>query len=89
MYQRVGNGFAVFASKGGSDTNPSWFHNISAHPDVSIEVGGETIDVRARMLTGEERADIWDRQKLDYPMFGEYERKTARREIPVILLEPM
>src|SRR3954468_10474427 len=47
MYQAVGNGFAVFASKGGADTNPDWFHNLKAHPQVRIEVGTDTI-VEAR-----------------------------------------
>ncbi len=31
MYRRVGDSFAVFASKAGADTNPDWFHNLRAH----------------------------------------------------------
>jgi deazaflavin-dependent oxidoreductase (nitroreductase family) len=60
MYQAVGDGFAVFASKSGADTNPDWYHNLRAHPDVRIEVGAETLEVTARVLAPEERQPIWD-----------------------------
>ena len=86
MYQAVGDGFAVFASKGGADTNPDWYHNLRAHPDARIEVGTETLDVTARVLEPEERQPIWDEQKARYPGFGDYETRTDR-VIPVVLLE--
>jgi deazaflavin-dependent oxidoreductase (nitroreductase family) len=86
MYQAVGDGFAVFASKAGADTNPDWYHNLKAHPEARIEVGTETIDVTARILDADEREPIWKEQKARYPGFAEYEAKTDR-VIPVILLE--
>src|SRR5579859_8072253 len=70
-YQRVGDSYAVFASKGGAPKNPDWFHNLRAHPDVSIEVGSERHDVTARVATGEERERIWDAQKAAYPNFAQ------------------
>jgi deazaflavin-dependent oxidoreductase (nitroreductase family) len=88
MYQRVPAGYAVFASKGGADTNPGWFHNLRANPDVSIEVGTDHLVVRARIVHGDVRETIWERQKSDYPFFAEYEQKTARDLIPVVILEP-
>ena len=87
MYQAVGDGYAVFASKAGAPKNPDWFHNLVAHPDVTVEVGTETKAVRARVLTGDERESIWSTQKQRYPTFAEYEAKTSR-QIPVVLLEP-
>ena len=86
MYQAVGDGFAVFASKAGADTNPDWYHNLRANPEASIEVGTETVDVTARVLDDEERAPIWERQKASYPGFAGYEEKTDR-VIPVVILE--
>jgi deazaflavin-dependent oxidoreductase (nitroreductase family) len=86
VYQPVGDAFAVFASKGGAPTNPAWFHNLTVNPDVKIEVGTDTIDVRARVLEDEERAPIWEKQKQLMPGFAEYEQKTSR-QIPVVLLE--
>ena len=87
MYQAVDDLYAVFASKGGADTNPDWFHNLVAHPATEVEIGSETVAVRARIAEGDERERIWSQQKTDWPFFAEYEQKTARTHIPVIVLE--
>jgi deazaflavin-dependent oxidoreductase (nitroreductase family) len=76
----------VFASKGGSPTNPDWFHNLKANPRATVEVGTETIEVQARVAEGDERERLWSRQTKVAPGFAEYQKKT-RREIPVIVLE--
>jgi deazaflavin-dependent oxidoreductase (nitroreductase family) len=86
VYLPVGDAFAVFGSKAGADTNPAWYHNLVAHPDTAVEVGAETVPVRARVAEGEERDRIWDEQKRVNPNFADYEKKTAR-PIPVVLLE--
>jgi deazaflavin-dependent oxidoreductase (nitroreductase family) len=88
-YQRLSpDSVAVFASKGGSPTNPDWFHNLVAHPDTIVEIGTETFPVRAHVAAGEERERIWERQKHDWPGFAEYEEKTRGiREIPVVVLD--
>lgn len=87
MYQAVDGGYAVFASKGGAPTNPDWYYNLVANPETTVEIGTETIPVRARVAQGAERERIWEKQKRDYPGFAEYERKTSR-QIPVVILEP-
>lgn len=87
MYQRVDGGFAIFASKAGAPSHPAWYHNLLANPEAEVELGETTIPVVARMTDGAEREVIWTRQKQDFPMFADYERKTER-EIPVIVLEP-
>ena len=88
MYQDIGDGVAVFASKGGAPTNPAWYHNLLAHPRTSAEIGTGTVQVVAREAEGAERDRIWEAQKRDYPGFADYERKTTR-QIPVIILEPV
>lgn len=85
-YQATDGVLAVFASKGGADTNPDWYHNLVSHPKATVEVGTETFDVEARVAQGEERERIWERQKREFPGFADYERKTTR-QIPVVLLE--
>lgn len=87
VYQPVDDGWAVFASKAGAPTNPDWYHNLVAQPDVTVEIGAETIPVRARELTGEERTPVWEKQKTLMPGFAEYESKAEGRVIPVIVLE--
>jgi deazaflavin-dependent oxidoreductase (nitroreductase family) len=85
-YQPVGDGFAVFGSKAGGPTNPDWYHNLRANPDAVVEVGTETIPVRARVAEGEERDRIWAEQKRLNSNFADYETKTTR-PIPVVVLE--
>ncbi|HUZ09950.1 MAG TPA: nitroreductase family deazaflavin-dependent oxidoreductase [Acidimicrobiales bacterium] len=88
VYLPVGDDFAVFASKGGAPSDPQWFHNLVAHPATTVEVGTDTVDVRARVVAGDERDEIWSKQKQLMPGFAGYEEKTKGiREIPVLLLE--
>ncbi|HXZ56033.1 MAG TPA: nitroreductase family deazaflavin-dependent oxidoreductase [Gaiellaceae bacterium] len=88
-YQRVSDDkVAVFASKGGAPTNPAWYYNVVANPEVSVEIGTQRLSARAHVAEGEERERIWERQKRDWPAFAGYEEKTEGiREIPVIVLE--
>jgi deazaflavin-dependent oxidoreductase (nitroreductase family) len=85
-YQADGNRYVVFASKGGAPTNPDWFHNLRANPQVTVEVGDDTFPARARVAEGAEYERLWSRQKDLMPGFAEYEAKTTR-VIPVVVLE--
>ena len=87
MYQAIDGGYAVFASANGADSNPGWFYNMKANPETKVEVGAETLAVKARVAEGDEHERIWTKQKLDWPQFAEYEEKTARDVIPVVVLE--
>jgi deazaflavin-dependent oxidoreductase (nitroreductase family) len=84
-YLPDGDRIVVFASKAGAPTNPDWYHNLRAHPDVTVEVGDETRQMRAVELTGAERERLFDEQKRRIPGFADYEQKTSR-VIPVIAL---
>jgi deazaflavin-dependent oxidoreductase (nitroreductase family) len=86
-YQADDGRFVVFASKGGAPTHPAWYHNLKAHPQTTIEVGTETIEVTAGEATGEERGRLFRTQVERVPQFGEYERR-AQRVIPVMVLTP-
>ena len=86
MYMRDGDRLLVFASKGGAPTNPDWYHNLLAHPEVTVEVGDETYDAIAAPLTGEERDQLYAQWAELYPQFGEYQKNTTRK-IPVVALE--
>src|SRR5712692_11409649 len=86
VYHADGDRLVVFASKGGAPTNPDWYHNLVAHPRVTVEVGTETYEATATPLTGEERDRLYAKQASLYPQFGEYQAR-ATRKIPVIALE--
>ncbi len=85
MYLADGDRWIVFASKAGAPTNPDWYHNLVAHPRASIEVGTDTVEVDAEVLTGEERGRLFKLQSERYPGFAEYQDKTTR-VIPVLAL---
>lgn len=89
-YLRAGTGYAVFASKAGAPVNPGWYHNLVANPETTIEVGTETIKVRARVAEPAERDAIYERQKERAPQFADYEARAAgHRKIPVVVLDPV
>jgi deazaflavin-dependent oxidoreductase (nitroreductase family) len=77
--------YAVVASKGGAPDNPSWYHNVVAHPQVELQDGAERHDYTARELTGHEREAWWAKCVEAFPQYADYATKTART-IPVLLL---
>ncbi len=87
MYLPDGDRMVIFASKAGADTNPGWFHNLVANPSAAVEVGGDTVEVKALVTEGEERERLFRKQAELYPQFADYEKKTTR-VIPVVALEP-
>jgi F420H(2)-dependent quinone reductase len=88
LYVRDGDNYAVIASKGGNPKHPGWFHNLTANPDVEIQVGRERIPVRARVAEGDERARIWARANdVNKGGYDIYQTRTERK-IPVVVLEP-
>ena len=86
-YLSDGGRYVVFASKGGAPTHPDWYHNLKAHPNTTIEVGTDTVDVVASKATGEERERIFRIQAESVPQFAEYQKQT-KRLIPVMVLTP-
>jgi deazaflavin-dependent oxidoreductase (nitroreductase family) len=87
-YLRDGDRYVIFASKAGAPTNPDWYHNLKANPEVTIEVGDQTMKAVAAEANGEERERLFQAQAGRSEQFGEYQRKTDR-VIPVIVLEPV
>ena len=86
MYLPDGDRLLVFATKAGAPTNPAWYHNLIAYPEVTVEVGTETYEATATSLTGDERDLLYAKQASLYPQFGEYQAR-ATLKIPVIALE--
>ena len=60
VFTRDGARYVIIASKGGAPTNPAWYHNLRANPDATIEVGTETIPVRASITEGPERDRLFE-----------------------------
>jgi deazaflavin-dependent oxidoreductase (nitroreductase family) len=79
--------YAVVASQGGAPKHPVWYFNIQADPHVELQDGPQKWDLTAREVTGEEKAEWWERAVAAYPPYAEYQTKTDR-QIPVFVLEP-
>jgi deazaflavin-dependent oxidoreductase (nitroreductase family) len=79
----------IVASKGGAPTHPHWFHNLRTHPIVTVEVGGETYQAKAKVVEDDEEYErLYTQHAALMPGFNDYRKKTDRR-IPVIVLEPV
>lgn len=76
----------LVGSNGGGATSPAWVANLRANPEVEITMGGETRRYRARVVTGDERGDLWSRVVKRYRGYDAYQRR-APREIPVVVCE--
>jgi deazaflavin-dependent oxidoreductase (nitroreductase family) len=79
--------YAVVASKGGAPEHPTWYYNIKAHPEFTLQDGTVTKEYVAREAEGDERAQWWERAVAAYPSYAEYQEKTDR-QIPVFVLDP-
>lgn len=85
MYLPDGDRFIIFASKAGAPDNPDWYYNLVKNPGVTAEVGSETFETTATVVTGEERDRLYAKQAGLYANFAEYEAQTTRT-IPVVAL---
>ncbi|MFD6171494.1 nitroreductase family deazaflavin-dependent oxidoreductase [Streptomyces coeruleorubidus] len=79
--------YAAVASLGGAPKHPVWYFNIKADPLVELQDGPVKQDMIAREVTGQEKAEWWERAVAAYPAYADYQKKTGR-EIPVFVLEP-
>ncbi|MHB1536608.1 MAG: nitroreductase family deazaflavin-dependent oxidoreductase [Acidimicrobiales bacterium] len=80
--------YAVVASRGGAPTHPVWYYNLVADPHVELQDGPIRQEMIARQVTGEEKAQWWERAVAAFPDYADYQKKTDR-EIPVFVLEPV
>src|SRR5215475_5283825 len=53
--------YAAVASMGGAPKNPVWYHNLIADPRVDVQDGPLHFEMKARELSGEEKAEWWKR----------------------------
>jgi proline iminopeptidase len=86
IYGKTGSDVVVVASKGGAPEHPGWYRNLTANPDVDVQVGTEKFKARASTVEGGERSKLWEQMTEIYPPYDDYQKKTERK-IPVVLLK--
>ncbi len=87
MYVPYKEGVILVASLAGAPRHPTWYHNLLANPDVVVQVKAETLFLRARRASAEEKAEVWPVCVEHYPDYDLYRRRTER-DIPVFICEP-
>ncbi|MGN9907414.1 nitroreductase family deazaflavin-dependent oxidoreductase [Phytohabitans sp. LJ34] len=86
IYGRDGDRYLVVASAGGRADHPIWFHNLSADPEVLVQVFEERFPARARAATAEEKARLWEIMTDIWPDYDVYQTRTER-DIPLVIIE--
>jgi F420H(2)-dependent quinone reductase len=87
FYIVEGSNLIVVASNAGADADPAWWLNLRDQPDADVELAGRRRPIRGRAATADEAARLWPRLDVANPDYAAY-RATARRPIPVVILEP-
>ena len=82
-----GDRLVAIASAGGSSRHPGWYRNLVANPEVTIELGSETFQARARTAEEPERTRLFDQQAARMSFFDGYRRRVKARQIPVVVFE--
>jgi deazaflavin-dependent oxidoreductase (nitroreductase family) len=77
----------LIASKGGDDRQPEWYLNLTANPDVELTIGKQTLPMRARTATPDEKAALWPDVVKAYKGYASYQKRTER-DIPVVICTP-
>lgn len=86
IFREVDGKYLVVASKGGAPEAPDWYLNLQAHPEVTVQIKGESFAAVARDATPEEKPAMWQQMVEVWPDYDNYQKKTDR-EIPVVVLE--
>lgn len=86
IYGRDGERYLIVASRGGAPTHPAWYDNLSAQPEVQVQVMADRFKARARTASAAERAALWKTMAAIWPPYDDYQARTAR-QIPVVILE--
>jgi deazaflavin-dependent oxidoreductase (nitroreductase family) len=84
-YTTDGERLVIVASKNGAPTHPDWYHNVVAHPGVTVEVGTDTFAARATVVDGVERDKLFASMAAMIPIYAEYQAQITRT-IPVVVL---
>jgi deazaflavin-dependent oxidoreductase (nitroreductase family) len=85
-YLSEGGQIYVLAGNRGAPTNPGWYHNLVAHPDVTVEIGTEKFEARAIVVDSAEAERLGRIQVQRIPSLAELQAKITRK-VPAVLLE--
>jgi deazaflavin-dependent oxidoreductase (nitroreductase family) len=82
-----GDGWIVIGSNGGADSDPNWWLNMVAHPDVTLQVNDQVLKARMQPINPADRDRIWNAVVATSKGYASYPKKTSR-VIPLGWLRP-
>ena len=85
IYGTDGDDVLLVASNGGAPDDPQWCRNLTAQPEVKVQVKADRYDGIARKATAEEKARLWPTMTELWPAYDDYQAKTDR-DIPVVII---
>jgi deazaflavin-dependent oxidoreductase (nitroreductase family) len=77
----------IVASAAGSPQHPAWYNNLTANPEVTVQLGPRVYTAHAETVPSDERARLWKLVVSQSPGFADYEKKAGSREIPIVRLK--
>ncbi|WP_306334350.1 nitroreductase family deazaflavin-dependent oxidoreductase [Streptomyces sp. KL118A] len=86
MPEEGGESWVLVGSNFGRPGHPAWTANLIAGPDAEVNWRGADIPVRARLLSGDERAEVWAAALKFWPPYAAYQAR-VEREIRLFRLE--
>lgn len=89
LYVERAGGYVVIGSNWGGEAHPAWSANLLAQPKATVSLGGKSVEVAGRLLTGDERREMWDAVAAYWPAYDRYAVRAEHRELRVFLLEPV
>ncbi|TRW85379.1 nitroreductase family deazaflavin-dependent oxidoreductase [Mycolicibacterium sp. 018/SC-01/001] len=87
LFLQEGRRIVLVASQGGRATNPMWYLNLRANPQITFQTKRETLQLVARDATDAERDEYWPKLDAMYPDFQNY-RSYTDRKIPIVICDP-
>ena len=91
IYGEAEGNYLIVASNGGADQHPLWYLNLSATPEVELQVGADKFTAHARTATAQEKARLWPLMSKIFPNYDAYQQKAGKvgRDIPLVILTPV
>jgi deazaflavin-dependent oxidoreductase (nitroreductase family) len=87
LYVPDGDAFVVIGSNWGRTVHPAWVRNLLADPRATVTTAGESLPVRAPLLTGPERERLWRLATRVWPAYDTYTVRAGDRDIRMFRLE--
>lgn len=91
IYGQDDGNYLIVASNGGAAQHPLWYLNLSATPEVALQVGAAKFTAHARTANAEEKAHLWPLMSKIFPNYDTYQTKAGKagRDIPLVILTPV